>query len=332
MADQTLTSDTQSEGLHHLPVAIFAVVMGLWGWALATHAAAGHWAVLAPIAEGLRVLAVAGFALISLAYGVKAVTAFAYCREEWQNPVRMAFFPAISISVLLTATGFHADYPALAEVLWLIGVVGQGGLTLAVLSSWISHRAFQVGQLNPAWFIPAVGNVVVPVAGAPLGYLEVSWLFFSGGLVFWVVLLTLVMNRLMFHDPLPGKLVPTLVILIAPPALAFLSYVNLTAGAGGPHVDPFAHILLSLAYVFALLVLTQLPKFRNLPFALSWWALSFPVAGLAIASFRYATLAGSGFHALIGALALAALSVTVVLLLWRTTKALRKGAFFRPEA
>jgi tellurite resistance protein len=84
--------------------------------------------------------------------------------------------------------------------------------------------------------------------------------------------------------------------------------------------------------VVALLVLTQLPKFRNLPFALSWWALSFPVAGLAIASFRYATLAGSGFHALIGALALAALSVTVVLLLWRTTKALRKGAFFRPEA
>ena len=32
--------------------------------------------------------------------------------------------------------------------------------------------------------------------------------------MFWIVLLTLVMNRLIFHDPLPDRLVPTLVILI----------------------------------------------------------------------------------------------------------------------
>jgi tellurite resistance protein len=34
------------------------------------------------------------------------------------------------------------------------------------------------------------------------------------------MLLTLVFNRIIFHDPLPGKLQPTLVILIAPPAVA----------------------------------------------------------------------------------------------------------------
>ena len=40
------------------------------------------------------------------------------------------------------------------------------------------------------------------------------WLFFSAGMLFWPVRLTLVFSRLNFHDPLPGRLYPTLAILI----------------------------------------------------------------------------------------------------------------------
>jgi hypothetical protein len=117
-----------------------------------------------------------------------------------------------------------------------------------------------------------------------IGLREISWLFFSAGLVFWIVLLTLVMNRLIFHDPLPARLLPTLVILIAPPAVAFLAYTRLTGD-----IDAFARILLNSGYVFAAIVATQIGKFMRLPFALSWWALSFPVAALTIASFLLRT-------------------------------------------
>jgi tellurite resistance protein len=209
---------------------------------------------------------------------------------------------------------------------WWIGTALQGTLALAVIGAWIGHRPFQPGQLSPAWFIPAVGNVIVPLAGAPLGYAEVSWLFFSGGLIFWVVLLTLVVNRLMFHDPLPGKMVPTLMILVAPPAVAFTAWLRLEGAVG-----PFGHFLLSAAYVFALIVATQAGRFRAIPFALSWWALSFPLAALTVASFAYAEAAGSAAHRQIGAGLLALLALVVAGLALRTLMAIRAGTICVPE-
>ncbi|SHG23943.1 SLAC1 anion channel family protein [Cognatishimia maritima] len=323
------TADAPTElsiGLQHFPVAFFAVSMGLWGWALAMWAGAAHIETLMPVAVGLRAIATIAFIAILGTYGLKALRNFAACRAEWAVPPRLAFFPAISISVLLVSMGFLPSHPDIAAILWPVGAALQGVLTLAVISSWISHRAFETGQLSPAWFIPAVGNVIVPIAGAPLGYIDLSWLFLSGGLIFWIVLLTLVMNRLMFHNPMPGKLLPTLVILIAPPALAFQAYVALVGT-----LDPFARILVSAAYVFALLVLIQLPRFRHLPFALSWWALSFPLAALATASFKMAEVAGKPIYNSIGFLVLAVLSVAVVALCVKTLRGLLNGVFWRPE-
>jgi tellurite resistance protein len=39
----------------------------------------------------------------------------------------------------------------------------------------------------------------------------------------WAVMFTIIMNRIVFHNPLPQKLMPTLFILIAPPAVALIS-------------------------------------------------------------------------------------------------------------
>lgn len=52
-------------------------------------------------------------------------------------------------------------------------------------------------------------------------------------------------------------------------------------------------------------------RIRAIPFALSWWALSFPLAALTIASFGYAEAAGSAPHGMIG-MGLLALLVAVV--------------------
>lgn len=82
-------------------------------------------------------------------------------------------------------------------------------------------------HVTPAWFIPVVGMVAAPLAGVTFGPIEVSWFFFSAGLVFWAALLPMVLTRLFIHDqPVPGQLLPTLAVLIAPPAVAFLSYLR----------------------------------------------------------------------------------------------------------
>ncbi len=312
--------------LEHFPITFFAIVMGLSGLTLALHAAEqvlGLPAVFAKIA-----FPVSGgvFLLLLFFYVLKLIRHPQAVRGEWGHPVKIAFFPAVSISLLLLAVCALPHSRALAHGLWLAGTALQGILAFAVISSWIGHRSFLHPQLGPAWFIPAVGNVIVPIGGMALGYEETSWFFFSMGVLFWMVLLTLVVNRLIFHDPLPGRLQPTLVILIAPPAVGFVAYLRLTGG-----LDHFAHMLLEMAYVFAIIVLIQLPKLLRLPFAMSFWALSFPLAALTIATLRYGALAGSGFHLRLGQGLLALLLLVIAVLAWRTLIAIGRGEICRPE-
>lgn len=322
----TVSSTAPNVRLAHFPIMLFAIGMGMMGLTLATRAAETSFNASHAASGVVLAISIAMLLAIGLAYLAKMIRHPDAIVAEWNHPVRIAFFPAVSISLLLLAAALVDGQPRIALIIWMVGTALQGVLALAVISAWIGHRPFQPSMMTPAWFIPAVGNVIVPLAGAKLGYIEISWLFFSGGLMFWVILLTLVMNRLMFHDPMPGKMVPTLMILVAPPAVAFTSWLRLSGEVG-----PFGHFLLSAAYVFALLVVTQVMKLRKVPFALSWWALSFPVAALSIASFGYAHAAGSEAHQWIGASLLLLLYVMVAGLILRTGKAALAGEICVPD-
>ena len=276
-------SDHPNPSLEHYPITFFAVVMGLSGLALASRAFE-HAFGLGLHSDLLAFLLVgAVFIAVTLVYLMKWMRFPGAVRAEWNHPVRLAFFPAITISLLLLAALALPVSEATARGLWVVGAIGQFGLTIAVISGWIGARAFQVGALSPAWFIPAVGNVAVPLAGVPLGYIDASWYFLSVGFLFWIVLLGLVFNRLIFHDPLPARLQPTLVILIAPPAVGFVAWLRLTG-----EIDAFARILPNCAFFFTALVAVQFPRLLRLPFAMSFWALSFPIAASSIATLSYA--------------------------------------------
>ncbi|MFP7570424.1 SLAC1 anion channel family protein [Marivita sp. S2033] len=320
------TQTASASRVAHFPITFFAIGMGMMGLTLALRAAETSFAHGHAVSQAVLVVSVLMLLAVSVGYILKAMRHPEEVAAEWNHPVRIAFFPAISISLLLLATALLETAPSLATPVWMVATALQGVLALSVLSAWIGHRPFQFSSMTPAWFIPAVGNVIVPLAGARLGYVEISWLFFSAGLIFWVMLLTLVMNRLMFHDPLPGKMLPTMMILVAPPAVAFTAWTRMVEEPGA-----FGHFLLSVAYVFALLVATQAPKFRQLPFAMSWWALSFPLAALSIASFGYAHASGSEPHLWIGAGLLVLLIAVVALLILRTAQAMRAGKVCVPE-
>lgn len=312
--------------LMHFPVGFFAMVMGLAGLTLATlrleHATHAG-AVASPVLLGLTVIALVA---IAGAYATKALRFPAAVTADWNHPVRLAFFPAATIGLILVGT---ATFPFSAHVgatLWMLGAALHFALTLTVVSTWIGHRSFETVHMNPAWFIPAVGNVIVPIVGVKLGYVELSWFFFSVGMVFWIILATLVFNRLIFHAPLPERLMPTLMILVAPPAIGFVAYTGL-AGA----LDPFARILYYAAVLFALVFATQIGKLRKLPFMISWWAYSFPLAALTIATFLYAELTGVAFFAK-AALGLYGLLVVVLAFLTgRTLVGLSRGEILKPE-
>jgi len=312
--------------LAHYPITFFATVMGMLGFTLALHAGETAFALQVHYSHYVLFASAALLVVVATGYALKVLTQFKMAAWEWHHPVRLAFFPTMSISLILLSIATLAEYPDIARPLWIVGTTLQGILSLMVISDWIGHRHFKPGHLNAAWFIPPVGNILVPVAGAPLGYHDISWLYFSGGLLFWIVLLTLVMNRLTFHDPLPSRLQPTLVILIAPPAVGFISWFRLNG-----EIDHLAMFFLNAAYIFALIVATQLPRILRLPFALSFWALSFPVAALTIATLLYAMQTGSELHKYLGGGLLVFLTVIIVSLLGRTALAIARREICQPE-
>lgn len=304
--------------LVHLPVSSFAMVMGLSGLALVWGrvSAMGWLPSLAPIvANGLALLAGLVFFLLLMRYLTRCVTDAQQVRAEWQHPVKSAFFAAVSVSFALMGTVALGVFAPLALPLWLIGAVLQLVVMVAILNAWVHREGLQPLHANPAWFIPAVANVVIPLGGVRLGFLEVSWWFFAVGLLFWVVMLTLVMGRLLFVQPLlPERLMPTLCIFLAPPAVGFLSWMLLTGQhADGRSIDWMGHALFGVALFFAIFLASQVPRFMRLPFYLSWWAFSFPVA-----AFTAACLVYSDFVSLpiIQGLAMLMVAFSTVFIIW----------------
>ncbi len=273
------------------PVSAFAMVMGLSGLSLSwtKFAHATNFAYAHSFSQAFGLLAATVFIVLIIGLLRKLIQSSEKVVEEWNHPVKSSFFGAISVGICLLAAVAFPYSEQLAEIVWVVGATFHLFAMLAVLNAWVHRENLQTAHACPVWFIPAVGNVVVPLAGVKLGFIEVSWMFFSVGLIFWVVLLSLVMYRLMFvQPPLPDRLKPTMAIFLAPPTVAFSSWVALTKLTPDQALDPFGHILMGVAFFFTFFLITQFTRFAKLPFFMSWWAYSFPSAAMTVATFNYA--------------------------------------------
>ena len=107
----------------------------------------------------------------------------------------------------------------------MAGAVGMVLFAWFVVSRWMSDRQ-QVAHATPAWVIPIVGLLDVPLALPVLGLPPMHGLMAAAlavGLFFAVPLFTLIFSRLLFEPPLPDALKPSLLILVAPSAAIAVS-------------------------------------------------------------------------------------------------------------
>ena len=312
--------------LSHLPVSLFAMVMGVAGLSVAHFRASPAVPLLAWSGYAFVALASAIFLGLLALYATKLVRYPAAIREEFEHPVRLHFFPAITIGALLLSIALGPLVPSLAHGLFLVAAPVHLILTLVVLSQWFNGNQFQPQHINPAWFVPIVGNILVPIPAVAFGYSEAGWFFFAIGIVFWPVLLTLFVNRMLFQPALPPRMMPTLFILIPPPAIGFIAYVRLSQ-----HLDNFARILFFTAVFMTLLALSQLNRLRSIPFFVSWWAYSFPLAAITLATLLMHEMTGVGGYLYAGLALLAVSSVVIVGLLLRTALAAFRHQICIPE-
>ncbi len=312
--------------LENFPISFFAMVMGLAGFTIAWEKTQQAFDLNLNVDGALISMTGLVFLILLIFYGVKLVRYKDAVKAELHNPIKLNFFPTISISlILLSICSLHVSH-SLSHVLWFTGTALHLLFTFYVMDVWIHHDKFEVHHINPAWFIPVVGNVLVPIAGMELGYTELSWFFFSIGMLFWLVLFAIIFYRVLFHNPLPGKLMPTFFILIAPPAVGFIAYMKLTG-----ELDAFGRILYYSGLFLTLLLLTQAKRFSQLQFFLSWWAYSFPLAAITVATLLMYQMTGIPTFAVLGLIFLGLLSIIVVFLLYRTLKAIGSHQICMPE-
>ena len=310
---------TRSAGwrqLEYLPVGLFGSVMGLCGLSVAWRLAQMRYGAPAWAAEGVGVAAIAVFVLVAIGYLVKLATAPDAVRAEFRHPIAGNLFGTVLISLLLLPIVLAPYGLMLAQAVWAAGAAGMVAFAWLVVSRWMSDRQ-QVAHATPAWIIPVVGLLDVPLAVPSLGLPPLHFLMvltLAVGLFFAVPLFTLIFSRLLFEPPMPDALQPSLLILLAPFAVGTSAYVATTG-----QFDLFAQALFGLT-LFMLAVL--LARLRHIaaccPFRVSWWAVSFPLAASATAALRYA-IAAPDLLADIAAVALLAFAtLAIAALLART--------------
>jgi tellurite resistance protein len=282
------------ERIKHFPVPFFAVVMGIAGLAIAFQKAHHLFGAPKIIYEGLMFFAAFAFVAISAFYMAKLYFFPEEVKKDFLHPIRVNFFAAISISLLLLGINFYFYFPLLAVVLWSFGTLIHLFMTFYVVSFWIRNN-FEIIHTNPAWFIPIVGNVLVPIVGVDLLPKEVSLYFLSVGLFFWVLLGTIIFYRIIFHHQMPQKFIPTLFIFIAPPAVGFVSYIKIFGA-----FDFNAMFLLNIALFFTTLLFFMGKSFSRLKFFISWWAFTFPLDAVSIAFMTAYQITHSTIYAIFG--------------------------------
>ncbi|UJF24158.1 SLAC1 anion channel family protein [Suttonella sp. R2A3] len=305
---------SQPMRLPFFPISMFAVIMGFAGLTIASQRIEQSLSLNWQFSPILIVLSAALFFLISVIYALKIIKHPQVVTEEFNHPIRLHFFPAFSISLLLFSIILLPIQTTASLTFWLLGSVVHLALTLKIITMWIQNAQFELKHMNPSWFIPAVGNIIVPIAGITHAPADISWLFFSIGLVFWLILLVIFFNRIIFHHPLPEKLLPTFFILLAPPAIGFIAYMKLN----GEQLDAFARVLYFFGIFILMLLIMQLSLLRKVRFYLSWWAYSFPMAAITLASLQMSHATNLLFYRNLALVLYGILGVLIVLLSVRT--------------
>jgi len=301
--------------LKNFPVSFFSVMLGLLGFTIANEKAVEILGLGYDLGSILTWFSLIVFAVLLFTYLRKIIYFKKQVKEEFEHPVKINFFPTIGISFLMLSIVFLGRDIVLSKIFWIIGIVFQTYMTFLIITKWMHKGTFRIQHFNPSWFIPAVGNILVPVSGFQLFHKEISWFYFSIGLILWFVLLTILFYRIFFHDKIQGKLTPTLFLLIAPSAVGFISYVKLTG-----HIDPFARILYYFTLFVTLLLLTQIKYFIKLKYYLSWWAYSFPISAFTISTMLIFHKTGYDVFSHIAYFGFGILNILIVILIFQTIK------------
>jgi C4-dicarboxylate transporter/malic acid transport protein len=300
-----------SAAVEHMRPTWFTAVMGTGIVAVAVTLAPIKLAPLRGLGIALWVGAVALFAVllvIWVAHGLRYPSQMRACLSDpafaqlWGAPPIACFTIALGFLVIGPPLVGTAHSLALAQILWLAGVVGAIFAALIVPYLMFTQHKISTEMTIGTWLLPVVAPLLASVPGAMLAphwpaawrasMLAASYALWGMGTLLSAIVVILLYSRLTYHKVPAGAQVTTLWIVLGPlgASIAGLSALGTAATALLPAVGPALNVMALIyglpvwgfaMYWLALSILVTARAWRvHLPFTLGWWALIFPVGVL----------------------------------------------------
>jgi tellurite resistance protein len=297
----------------HVGARLFAIPFSLIGlagvWQLTDTAHPG----LSPIPKALSAVAAIAWLGVLTAYLLPPQRGAQRIAAELRDPAASPFLVLpFLVGMLLAGVGLKPEAPTAARVLFLAFLVGELLIAGLVVGRWVSVRGVS-DRVHPGFYLPIVGGGLLGAQiASSFGLRAIGWVCFGAGLLSWLSLRAVILNRLLAG--LPSALVATIPIDLAPPAIAANAYFVLAGG----RIDPIAYALAGSTAAAALLQIRLLPLFRRQAFSLSFWSLGFSWASVAALAVRWILLERPPGRTIYIAAILAAVSLLIAALAARS--------------
>jgi len=277
-----------------------------------------HMGLLLALAKTLAIINSAVFVFIAVLYSIRVIIGWQSFKALLRNPVQGPFLTVISIATMVLSLDWSLVLHNIivATALFYAGLILHTILFLAVMYYLERHQGIEIHYMNPGWYMPAVGNVLAPFVGmvlVPKGIpvpRSLLGIYLGTGTIMWLALFAIWLYRVIFYSPQPARLMATMWINLAPPAVIPLSYEALLGFTPRVYrelfkeaikspVSPLAVKLLIDIYdlfyytfwgtaglLFALVMMLTIGYFarKEIEFAESWWAFTFPLAAYVIST------------------------------------------------
>lgn len=257
-----------------IPLNTLAIGFGLAGLA-------GAWSKATPalhlppvVTQSFWAIAAAAWVWLLVAHLIRGARSGQRLRDQLRHPVQGPFAALAPVTAMLLSADLFTISPVAGRMFFLLALAAAA-LLAAWLFSWWFEANLELSAMHPGYLLPTVapGLVGADVAHV-LGYPVLAWALFGVGSFFTVVMTALVVLRLAFHPALPDALLPSVAILLAPPAVAGIAWFSLNGHA----TDPVAYSIAGIGVLLLLIQAAVLPRYRKLSFSPGFWSFTFPLA------------------------------------------------------
>ncbi|MEV4534324.1 hypothetical protein AB0J82_10895 [Asanoa sp. NPDC049518] len=303
-----------------MPANLFSTAFGLTGLAGAWSTAHGYGISPRGVTDALLVLAGAVWVLCCVLYFRRPRSVRADLTDNIFSPfISLALITPLLLAVLGLQPRAHTAAVVVVDVFIGLTVLYGGWIT----GQWI-YGPIEAGKIHPGYFLPTVaGGFVASIAATGVGQRRLGEFLFGLGAICWLVLGSIIMNRLFVNPLLPPPLFPTLAIEAAPAAVASVAYFALN----GSRIDAFAALLAGYGVLLVIAQFRFLPAFLRLKFSPGFWAFTFAYAVVANATITWINVGRPAGHRALTWLVLGAITLLVGGVGLRTLVAVARGTY-----